>query len=456
MSKTIKTMLLIGMLVLAAGCASERTVLQTSSESTLIEHDSEEYSSRILNRNLKPPAAPITIGDTLNYRTALAKTLLDNPGLQGYAWQVRVKEAERIQAALLPNPELETEMENFGGTGPFEGYDSRETTIRLSQKVHLGADRMKRKRLAGLTTELASWDYETQRLNTLTGLTQAYTSALEAQLQWEQQKELLDVAQQFYESVSAQVKAGKVSKLEQTKAHVELSRARIDLENRRNTRESAYSTLASFWGSNQVSFSTLEGNLEMPHSIPNYQAVAEYIGRNPDVARWSTEIQQREASLSFEQSKAIPDIKISAGYRRMEDVDAEAALVGISIPIPFFDRNQGNVKAARYELNRAATLKQSARIEAQKALQNNYNKLQAALYEVEQLESDVLPGAERAYEAAQTGYRQGKFDFLEVLDAQRTLFTSRTRYVQAKAELNRALATVERLIGTPLNEISTN
>jgi cobalt-zinc-cadmium efflux system outer membrane protein len=184
--------------------------------------------------------------------------------------------------------------------------------------------------------------------------------------------------------------------------------------------------------------------------------VAEFIERNPDVARWTTEIQQREASLSLERSKAIPDIKISGGYRWMKDLGAEAALVGVSIPLPFFDRNQGNVKAARYELNRAETLQESARIEVQKALQNSYNKLQAALYEVEQLKAEVLPGAQTAYEAAQTGYRQGKFDFLEVLDAQRTLFNSRTRYVQALAELNRAVAHVERLIGTPLNEISTN
>ncbi len=456
MYKYIKTMLLIGTLVLAAGCASERTVIQTPSQSTLIEEETSEYSSAILNRSLKSPVDSVVIDDTLTYRTALAKTLLENPRLQSYAWQVRVKEAERIQASLLPNPELEAEMENFGGTGPFEGYDARETTIRLSQKVLLGADRMKRKRLAGLNTKLAGWDYETQRLNTLTGLTRAYISALEAQLQWEQQKELLDVARQFYESVSAQVKAGKVSKLDQTKAQVELSRARIDLENRRNAKESAFSTLVSFWGSDQASFSTLKGDLEMPDSIPNYQAVASFMGRNPDVARWTTEIQQREAAHSFERSKGIPDITFSGGYRRMKDLDVEAAVVGFSIPLPFFNRNQGNVRAARYELNRAETQRESARIEAQKALQNNYNRLQAALYETEQLQAEVLPGAETAYEAAQTGYRVGKFDFLEVLDAQRTLFTSRTRYIQALAELNRAVADVERLIGTPLNEISTN
>ena len=456
MSKFIKTMLLIGGLVLAAGCASERTVFQSPSQITLTDEELSEYSSAILNRNTRPSAASIAIGDTLTYRTALAKTLLDNPLLQSFAWQVRVKEAERIQASLLPNPVLGAEMENFGGTGPFEGYDARETTIRLSQKVLLGADRMKRKRMAGLTTELAGWDYETQRLNTLTRLTQAYTSALEAQLQWKQQEELLEVARQFYESVSAQVTAGKVSKLEQTKAQVELSRARIELENRRNAMESAFTTLASFWGSDSAQFNMIKGELEVPASIPSHPFVAEFIGRNPDVARWATEIQQREASLSFEQSKGIPDITISGGYRRMEDIGAEAAIIGFSIPIPFFNRNQGNVKAARYELNRAETLRESARIEVQKSLQNRYNALQAALYEAEQLQSEVLPGAESAYEAAQIGYREGKFDFLEVLDAQRTLFTSRTRYIEALAELNRAIADVERLIGTPLNDMTTN
>lgn len=456
MSNNIKAILHIGMLVLISGCTSERTIIQTPTEGARITGEFPEYRSTILRQDGRAPVDSIPIGDTLSYQTALAKTLLENPQLQSYAWQIRVKEAERIQASIFPNPELEAEMENFGGSGPFKGYDARETTIRLSQKVLLGADRVKQKRLAGLTTELASWDYETQRLNTLTGLTRAYVSALEAQIQWEQQKELLEVARQFYESVSAQVDAGKVSKLEETKAQVELSQVRIDLENRRNARESAFSTLASFWGGDQAPFHALRGELERNVSIPNYQEVAQWMGRNPDVARWATEIQQREAALSFERAKAIPDITIRGGYRRMEDLDAHAAMVGVSIPLPFFDRNQGNVKAARYELKRAETLQESARIEAQRLLQNSYHKLQAVQYEVEQLQADVLPGAETAYEAAQVGYRQGKFDFLEVLDAQRTLFTSRTRYVQALAELNRAVADVERLIGTPLNEISVN
>jgi cobalt-zinc-cadmium efflux system outer membrane protein len=454
--KLFKPLLALGMLVLAAGCATEETLIEPPSESTL--GDQTHETSPALNQNVNPQdtTTKVTISDTLTFSDALSKALLENPRLQSYGWQVRVKEAERIQASLLPNPTLNTEMENFGGTGPFEGYDGREVTVKLGQKILLGADRLKRKRLAGATKKLAGWDYEAQRLDVLTGVTKAYISALEAQRQWQQQKELVDVAQNLYNSISAQVKAGKVSKLAQTKAQVELSRAKIDLENARNQWESARSSLAAYWGSEQPEFKQLKGELNMPSAIPEYAKVQTYIQRNPDVARWATELQQRESALDLAQARGVPDITVSGGYKRAEDLGASAAIVGVSIPLPFFDRNQGNIKAAKYELSRVETQREAAVTQTYKALQTAYNRLDAAAHEVNQLQEQVLPGAKTAFEASQTGYRQGKFDYLEVLDAQRTLFSTRTRYIQALAEYNRAVAEVERLIGTPLSEISAN
>jgi len=454
--KLFKPLLALGMLVLTAGCATEETVIEPPSESTL--GDQTHETSPALNQNVNPQdtATKVTISDTLTFSDALSKALLKNPRLQSYGWQLRVKEAKRIQASLLPNPQLNAEMENFGGTGPFEGYDAREVTVKLGQKILLGADRLKRKRLAGTTKKLAGWDYEAQRLDVLTGVTKSFISALEAQRQWQQQKELVSVAQNLYNSISAQVKAGKVSKLAQTKAQVELSRAKIDLENARNQWESARSSLASYWGSAQPEFNQLKGELSMPSDIPEYARVQTYIQRNPDVARWATELQQRESALDLEQAKGIPDITVSGGYKRAEELGASAAIVGVSIPLPFFDRNQGNIKAAKYELSRVQTQREAAVTQTYKALQAAYNRLDAAAHEVNQLQDQVLPGAKTAFEASQIGYRQGKFDYLEVLDAQRTLFSTRTRYIQALAEYNRAVAEVERLIGTPLSEISAN
>lgn len=454
--KLLKTLLALGMLVLAAGCASEQTLIEPPSKSTLGEKPYE--ASPALNKNVNPQdtASTIVIGDTLTFSDALSKSLLENPRLQSFGWQIRVREAERLQTSLLPNPQLSAEMENFGGTGRFEGLDSREITIRLGQKILLGADRLKAKRLAGYNQKLAGWDYETQRLDVLTGVTQAYISALEAQQQWRQQQELVEVAQKLFDSISAQVEAGKVSPISETRAKVELSRARIDLKNALNQFETARSNLASFWGSEQPVFEELAGTLDSPDPVPGYQSLTNYIQRNPDVARWATELQQRESRLALERAKGIPNPTISGGYKRFEDVGAEAAVVGISIPLPFFDRNQGNIKAAKYQINRVESQREVAVTEVNRALQEAYSTLQASYHEVQQLQDEVLPGAQSAFKGIQTGYRQGKFDYLEVLDAQRTLFTSRTRYIQALAEYNRAVAEVERLIGTPLSEITSN
>lgn len=454
--KFIKLIGALGMLVLAVGCANEESLLEPPSNSTLGEKNYTQSPSLNNNSNPQDTVSKITISDTLTFSDALSKTLLENSRLQSFGWKIRVKEAERIQASILPNPELEAEMENFGGTGPFEGYEAREIKIKLAQKILLGADRLKRKRVAGLNRRLAGWDYETQRLDVLTGVTQAYISALEAQQQWQQQLELVQVAENLYKSITAQFEAGKVSKVEQTKAQVELSQARIDLENAQRQFETAKSDLASYWDSKEPTFIELEGTLDSPEPIPEYDSLTGYIQRNPDVARWAVEMQQRQSVLSLEKAKAIPNIKISGGYKRAEDLNAGAAIVGVSIPLPFFDRNQGNVKAARYERNRVETQQRVAITETNRALQKTYDKLKATHHEVQQLQEQVLPGAETAFEAAQIGYRQGKFDYLEVLDAQRTLFSSRRRYIQALAEYNRAVAEVERLIGTPLSEITSN
>ena len=452
----IKTVLVIGILVLAAGCASEETLIEPPSESTLGEQTYEHSPALNQNVNQTDTVSQVVITDTLTFSNALSKTLLENPRLQSFAWNIRVEEAKRLQAALPPNPVLEAEMENFAGTGPFEGYGARETTIRLSQKVLLGLDRLKAKRVAALDKKLAGWDYEARRLEVLTGVTQTYISVLEAQRQLQLQKELVQIAKNLFETIAAQVKAGKISKLAETRAQVELSRAQIDLENSRNRFDAARSNLASFWGSQQPQFQALEGTLASVEQVPAYAMVENYISKNPDVARWATEIQQQEAILSLERAQGIPDIKISGGYKRMEDLNAGAAVVGFSIPLPFFDRNQGNIKAAKYELNRVETQRSAAITEVYRALGEAYNDLQAARHEVEQLRKEVLPGAETAFEAAQAGYRQGKFDYLEVLEAQRTLFSSRTRYIGALGEYNRSVAEVERLIGTSLSEIRSN
>jgi cobalt-zinc-cadmium efflux system outer membrane protein len=456
MKRLIKTLLVLGMLVLAAGCASEESLIEPPSESTLGEKNYEQSPALNLSQTKPIDYEEFSIGDTLRYAEALSLALTRSPQLEGFAWQVRIQEARRIQASRLPNPVIAAGIENIGGTGPFSGLGSSETSVRLSQEVLLGADRLKLKRVAGFEKDLAGWDYESARLDVLTGVTQAYVTVLEAQRQVQLQEELVGISLELYQTVQSQVQAGKVSPLAETRARVQLSNTQIDLRRARQNLEAVQGNLVSFWGEEDPQFKVVTGKLDMEETLPELEDLSAYIERNPDVARWMTEIAHRESIVGLEKARQIPNPSIGGGYLRFNDIDAEALSVGISIPLPVFNLNRGNIKAARYQVRQAETDQIAARVEAKRALQSAYRSVEAARQEVILSEDEVLPGSQRALEAAQTGYRQGKFDYLEVLDAQRTLFTSRTRYIQALAEYNRAAAEVERLIGTPLSEITSN
>ena len=122
----------------------------------------------------------------------------------------------------------------------------------------------------------------------------------------------------------------------------------------------------------------------------------------------------------------------------------------MSFSLPPSDRNQGAIREAEYNLAKAFEERKSAEVAVRTALSEAYGSLSAAWATVTALKNDVLPGAQSAFDAVTEGYRLGKFGFLDLLDAQRTLFQTRGQYLEALAAYHKAKASVERLIGEPL------
>lgn len=382
---------------------------------------------------------------------ALSLALMRNPELKAFSWEVRAKEAITLQAGLFPNPELGFKIEDFGGSGSVEGFKGTETTILLSQLILLAGKLSKRQRVASLNTDLAGWDYETTRLDVFTQTAQAFVDVLVAQERLSLIEELVQLAEQVYKTVSELVEAGKVSPIEETRARVALSQTQIRLDIVRRELEAARKILGAMWGSTQPIFKKVEGNLDVILQIPSFNQLVSLISQNPDIARWATEMEQRRADLALEKANAIPDLIISGGLRRLNEPDDNAFVIGVSIPIPIFNRNQGRVLEARYRLVKAEEEQKNANVQVYINLGVAYKTLSAAFAEVIALKNKVLPGAQSAYDAIFEGYRGGKFPFLDVLDSQRVLFENRFLYIEALASYHKAFAEVERLIGAPIS-----
>lgn len=148
-----------------------------------------------------------------------------------------------------------------------------------------------------------------------------------------------------------------------------------------------------------------------------------------------------------QQTYASTAARVQAGTSNYLMPNDYALLVGFSLPLPVFDRNQGRIGEVQQRLAKAEEERRNAEVRIQTALNTAYQRLAASYAEVNALHQDILPNAETAYNAASEGYRLGKFGFLDVLDAQRTLFSAQSQHLQAEAEYHKALADVERLIG---------
>ena len=397
------------------------------------------------------PTALQELAGTINLRQALALALMHNPDLRAFSWDVRVGEAKTLQAGLRPNPELEAEIEEFGGSGNLSGFGAIETAVQLSYLIELGGKRGKRRQVAALETELAGWDYETARLDVLTQTAQAFIDVLATQEAVGLNEELVRLAEQVFNTVKAQVEAGKVSPVKQTRAQVELSTSRIGLQRLERMLEADRKALVSTWGSTSPAFERVEGQFEMTKPIPTAEQLANRISQNPDIARWTVEMAQRRAAIKLEKSGRISDLSIGGGMKHLNEIGDVALIFGLSFPLPLFDRNQGAIREAEYNLAKAFEERKSAEVFVRTALSTTYQALSAAWGTVTALKNDVLPGAQSAFDAVTEGYRIGKFDFLEMLDAQRTLFEVRGSYIDALAEYHKTVADVERLIGEPLN-----
>ncbi|MHC4226361.1 MAG: TolC family protein [Planctomycetota bacterium] len=384
---------------------------------------------------------------------ALALALEHNPELKASSWDVRAAEAGRLQASLMPNPSLGVQIEELGRTSERSGFDGAESAIKITQPIELGQKRARRTTLASLERELAEWDYKTKQLDVTREVTEAFVAVLASQERLALTEELVGVAEQAHNAVTQRVEAGRDSPIEQTKSAVALSTIRIEQQKTERVLESARKGLAATWGGRTAGFDTVAGRFDKIMPVPSSAELGRLVSQNPDIARWAVEKEARRAALELEKARAVSDVTISGGWQRFNETDESAAILGLSIPLPISNRNQGGIRRATYMLAKAEESHEAAEIKILAALEEAAQRLAGAYVESIALKGDVLPGAQSSFDAVSEGYRDGKFDYLQVLYAQRTLFERKGRYIESLTAYHKAKADTERLIGQSIESI---
>jgi len=397
----------------------------------------------------RPPVSAATEPAELSLRDALVLALKGNPELAAFSQEVRATEAAVLQAGVLPNPVLEIGADNLANARKAEAGD-RTHSLQIGQLIELGGKRAARIQLAETGRELANWDYEAKRIEIVSRVAQRVVDVLVAQSRRALADESVGLARQVLEVVAKRVQGGKVSPVEETKARLALASVEVELEQAKRELIATRNALGALWGEPNPRFRKAIGDLAKPVPLPSYEALVERVRDNPELARWRSEISRRQARVEAERAKAVPDVTLSAGVARFSQFDDHAYMVGIAIPIPVFDRNRGGILEASQRLDKASDERRAVETRLLTELAQAYQRLAAIDKEILTLRTILLPGAQSAFDVATAGYQLGKFSFLDVLDAQRTLFQTRTQNLRALADYQRGLSELERLVGGAL------
>jgi cobalt-zinc-cadmium efflux system outer membrane protein len=153
-------------------------------------------------------------------------------------------------------------------------------------------------------------------------------------------------------------------------------------------------------------------------------------------------------------SRGTPDLTIGAGLRHFSETGDLGAVLGLSLPIPLFDRNQGAIEATEARVIQADHARRAVATAVRVNLRAELAEAQASLDEATALQDRVVPEAESAFRLAQEAYNRGRMRLTDVLDTERTLFELRARLVDALQRYHTSIADLERLAGAPLPDLS--
>lgn len=392
---------------------------------------------------LDRPNGTSAAAEALRLGDAVVLTMQRNPEVAALAREVSAFEGTVLQAGLRRNPAIGLEDDGVGGVG-------RSLTLRISQLVELGGKRRARVDAASRGRELARYDLAIRRADVLTRLAQTFVDALAAERRSQLAVESFGLAQRIVDVVDKRVQAEKVSPVELTRARAAAAAVELDLDRARRESAAARARLGAFWGDPRADF-RLIGDLESLIVLPPLAALADRVAENPELAQRAANVAQRAAVLEVERTRRTPDVLLSAGVRRQDRVPGldrtagNALVFSAAVGLPLFDRNQGNVLEAAGRLGRAHEEERAMQIRLNSELAQVYEAATGAERAVRLLRANVLPAAASAYEASRRGYELGRFSFLDVLDAQRTLFQNRAAYIQALADYQRLIAELERI-----------
>ena len=390
----------------------------------------------------KTPPSAAAEAAALTLEGALARAAGVDPSLPGAEARVRAGDAAVRQADVRPNPTLGLMVENLPTLGGGDILNRTETTLSYEQRLERGGDRPARVALAQGEAAVFRAEAAVRRLDRLEQVQRAWAEALSAQAELEIARERLALAERFQIEVQRRVDMARDPLFAGARAEAELAQAQIDFDQAGIQARLARATLGRFWiGASDF---TLD-----PADFEDTGAARETAGpaSGIDLAVLAAQRDVAQARVRMEQARATPDATVSVGVRHFWDGQDLGLVVGGSIPLGRYDRNEGAIERARFEGVAAEADMAALRQEREREIARLQVLLASRALEAQRIANETLPQAERAVALVREGFARGGFTYNDVIAAQTALLSTKARRVAVLKQFHIDRARLDRLTG---------
>ncbi|MBM0105462.1 TolC family protein [Steroidobacter sp. S1-65] len=386
----------------------------------------------------------------LTLEQALTLAAERNPQIRSFKLEAESLAGRSEFEALGPAWSVQTEFENFGGTGELSGIDALESTVQLSRVFERGGKSSLRRELGARQIDALAADHQVRSGDLLAEVARRFIHVVSDQQALLTARRATALARTTRDVVKQRVQAGASSPAMLSKAEIALARAGIEEEHAEHELASSRVSLAVLWGDASASFGTAAGNLFDLPAIEPLEAYAQRLESSPELSRFASEARAQDARIQLAEAGRAADVSVAAGVRRLESFDDHALIASFSVPLGTRQRAALHEKSARAERARIDAEREARQLDAQAKLFQLYQEISHARTEAQALHTNIRPQAEAMLATTDQGYRAGRFSLLELADAQAQLLEIERQAIEAAAQFHTLLIEIRRVTGAPV------
>lgn len=386
-----------------------------------------------------PPIPALTIRDLESM------ALRSNPTLSQATAAIEQVRGNMIQAGLYPNPQagyLRNDADRPGTlftTGVFFG-----------QEMVTARKRQKSQAVEAREIDRLMHEYQAQRLRVLNDLRIRFYDVLGAERQIQATDQLVGIAEKSLATTQQLVAARHATRADVLQSQVQLKQVRLLAREARVRYDSAWRQLANVIGMPDLRPAPLADDI-MDDDVALVDFEAEYqrlLAESPQLRAAVARIGHARAELVSERARVYPNVTLQVVAEQDNINQYSSVNTFLSLPVPVFNRNQGNIHHANADLREAHAEVRRTQLALRDALAEACQRFETARMQVNDLRNEILPDAEAALTATAEAQRSGEVSALQVIAAERTYFESRMSYVQAWTELRKVAAEIDGLLLT--------